>query len=86
LSLDAGYNGQGRGADWGGEGFVLNGADRASSLPRVSPQEVIKASARQWPKDEAPTGPEKLLSPKKPYNLLAATAVGRGVHLFLVGP
>jgi putative transposase len=73
LWLDAGYNGQGKGADWVQKALGWT-AQIVQHPPKVAPQEVLRAWARELAKEGMTIDWEKLLSPK----ILEASCRGGG--------
>ena len=69
LWLDAGYNGQGKGADWVEKALGWT-AEIVRHSPKVAPQEVMKAWARELAKEGVAIDWEKLLPPKDPRGFL----------------
>ena len=69
LWLDAGYNGQGKGADWVEKALGWT-AEIVRHPPKVAPQEVMKAWAREWAKEGVAIDWEKLLPLKDPRGFL----------------
>lgn len=65
LWLDAGYNGQGKGADWVQKALGWT-AQIVKHPPKVAPQEVMRAWARELAKEGMTVDWEKLLPPKDP--------------------
>ena len=63
LWLDAGYNGQGKGADWVGKALGWT-AQIVRRPAKVAPEEVMKAWAREWAKEGVVVDWQKLLPPK----------------------
>jgi len=60
LWLDAGYNGQGKGADWVQKALGWT-AEVVRRPPKVAPQEVMKARIREWAKEGVTIDWQKLL-------------------------
>jgi len=60
LWLDAGYNGQGKGADWVQKALGWT-AEIVRRPPKVAPQEVMKAWIREWAKEGVTIDWQKLL-------------------------
>jgi transposase len=60
LWLDAGYNGQGKGADWVQKALGWT-AEIVRRPPKVAPQEVMKAWIREWAKEWVTIDWQKLL-------------------------
>jgi putative transposase len=69
LWLDAGYNGQEKGADWVEKALGWT-AEIVRRPPKVAPEEVIKAWAREWAKEGVTIEWQKLLPPKEPRAFL----------------
>ncbi len=63
LWLDAAYNGQGKGADWVEKALGWT-AEIVRRPPKVAPQEVMKAWAREWAKEGVTIDWQKFLPPK----------------------
>ena len=69
LWLDAGYNGQGKGADWVQKTLGWT-AQIVRHPPKVAPQEVMRAWARELAKEGMTIDWQKLLPPKDPRGFL----------------
>jgi putative transposase len=61
LWLDAGYKGKGK--EWIEKALGWT-VEIAQHPPKIAPQEVMRAWAREWPKEGVPIDWEKLLPPK----------------------
>ena len=59
LWMDAGYTGEGKGADWV-ERVLGWTAQIVRHPPKIAPDEVMRRWVREWAKEGAPIGPEKL--------------------------
>jgi putative transposase len=70
LWLDAGYNGQEKGADWV-EKVLGWTTEIVRRPPKLAPEEVMKAWAREWAKEGVAIDWQKLLPPKEPRSFLA---------------
>jgi putative transposase len=69
LWLDAGYNGQKKGADWVEKASGWT-AQIVRHPPKVAPEEVMKAWVREWKKEGVTIDRQKLLPPKEPRAFL----------------
>jgi putative transposase len=63
LWLDAAYNGQDKGADWVEKALGWT-AQIVRHPPKIAPQEVLRAWASKWAKEEVTIDWQKLLPPK----------------------
>ena len=63
LWMDASYNGQNKGADWVEKALGWT-AEIVRRSPKVAPQEVMKAWAREWAKEGVTIDWQKLLPSK----------------------
>ena len=70
LWLDAGYNGQEKGADRVQKALSWT-AEVVRRPPKIAPEEVMKAWVREWIKEGVTIEWQKLLPPKKPRAFLA---------------
>ena len=64
LWMDAGYTGEGKGADWV-ERVLGWTAEIVRHPPKMAPQEVMKRWVKEWAKEGAPIHPEKLSKPRR---------------------
>jgi putative transposase len=72
LWLDAGYNGQEKGADWMQKALLGWTTEIVRSPPKIAPkEEVMKAWAREWAKEGVAIDLQKLLAPKESRSFLA---------------
>jgi putative transposase len=69
LWMDAGYNGQEKGADWVEKTLGWT-AEIVRRPAKVAPEEVMKAWAREWAKEGVTIDWQKLLPPKEPRTFL----------------
>jgi transposase len=64
LWMDAGYTGEGKGADWVEK--VLGWTTRiVRHPPKMAPEEVMRRWVREWAKEGVPIDPEKLSEPRR---------------------
>ena len=75
LWLDAGYTGEGKGAEWV-EKVLGWTAQIVRHPPKMAPDEVMKRWVREWAKEGVPIDPEKLSEPQRFWG--SASAVGGG--------
>jgi putative transposase len=64
LWMDAGYTGEGKGADWV-EKVLGWTAEIVRHPPKMAPQEVMKRWVEEWAKEGVPIHPEKLSGPRR---------------------
>ena len=82
--LDAGYTGEGKGADWVQK--VLGWTVQiVRHPPKLVPEEVMRVWLREWAKDGVAIDPEKLSELRAAEVRRSASAVGGGANLFLAG-
>ncbi len=64
LWMDAGYTGEGKGADWVQR--VLGWTTQiVRHPPKLAPEEVMRRWVREWAKESMPIDPEKLSGPRR---------------------
>ena len=64
LWMDAGYTGEGRGADWVQKALGWT-AEIVQHPPKLAPEDVMRRWVREWAKDGVTIDPEKLLWPRR---------------------
>jgi transposase len=64
LWMDAGYTGEGRGADWVQRVLGWT-AQIVRHPPKMAPDEVMRRWVREWTKEGVPIDPEKLSGPRR---------------------
>ena len=64
LWMDAGYTGEGRGADWVQKALGWT-AEIVQHPPKLAPEDVMRRWVREWAKEGVTIDPEKLLWPQK---------------------
>jgi putative transposase len=69
LWLEAGYNGQEKGADWVQKALGWT-VEIVRHPPKIAPEEVMKAWVREWKKEGVRIDWQKLLPPKEPSSFL----------------
>jgi putative transposase len=68
LWMDAGYTGEGRGADWVQKALGWT-AEIVRHPPKLAPEEVMRRWVREWAKEGVAIDPEKLSGPRRFGNL-----------------
>jgi putative transposase len=69
LWMDAGYTGEGKGADWVQKVLGWT-AEIVRHPPKLLPDEVMKKWVREWAKEGVPIDPKKLVQEKGPRPFL----------------
>jgi putative transposase len=64
LWMDAGYTGEGKGADWVEKALGWT-AQIVRHPPKIAPEEVMRRWVREWDKEGVPINPEKLSGPRR---------------------
>jgi putative transposase len=64
LWMDAGYTGEGRGADWVQKALGWT-AEIVQHPPKLAPEDVMRRWVREWAKDGVTIDPETLLWPRR---------------------
>jgi len=64
LWMDAGYTGEGRGADWVQKALGWT-AEIVQHPPKLAPEDVMRRWVREWAKDGVTIDPEKLSWPRR---------------------
>jgi transposase len=64
LWMDAGYTGEGRGADWEQKALGWT-AQIVRHPPKLAPEKVMRRWVREWAKEGAAIDPEKLSGPRR---------------------
>jgi putative transposase len=82
LWMDAGYTGEGKGADWV-EKVLGWTAQIVRHPPKLAPDEVMRRWVREWTREGVPIDPEKLSGLAGIWR--SASAVGGRAHILVVG-
>ena len=69
LWMDAGYTGEGRGADYWVQKALGWTAEIVRHPPKLAPEEVMRRWVREWAKEGVAIDPEKLSGPRRFGNL-----------------